>query len=114
MGGWPVRLPLYAAGLATGGAFSVLFTSGALPYVLGAALLGLLVGSAGAYRFVLLFPSAALYTLVAVYGLPPLRLSGWKGLLERAGQDFYVAAQVTYANTVRSTCILVCSSSSFP
>ena len=43
VGGWPVRLPLYAAGLATGGAFSVLFTSGALPYVLGAALLGLLV-----------------------------------------------------------------------
>jgi transglutaminase-like putative cysteine protease len=97
---WKVRLPLYAAGLATGGAFSVLFTSGALPYVLGAALLGLLVGSAGAYRFVLLFPAAALYTLVAVYGLPPLSLSGWNGLLERAGQDFYVAAQVTYANTV--------------
>ena len=100
VGGWPVRLPLYAAGLATGGAFSVLFTSGALPYVLGAALLGLLVGSAGAYRFVLLFPAAALYTLVAVYRLPPLSLSGWKGLLERAGQDFYVAAQVTYVNTV--------------
>jgi transglutaminase-like putative cysteine protease len=100
VGSWKVRLPLYAAGLATGGAFSVLFTSGALPYVLGAALLGLLVGSAGAYRFVLLFPAAALYTLVAVYGLPPLSLSGWKGLLERAGQDFYVAAQVTYANTV--------------
>ena len=98
--GWPVRLPLYAAGLATGGAFSVLFTGGALPYVLGAALLGLLVGSAGAYRFVLLFPAAALYTLVAVYGLPPLSLSGWKGLLERIGQDFYIAAQVTYANTV--------------
>jgi len=100
VGGWPVRLPLYAAGLATGGAFSVLFTSGALPYMLGAALLGLLVGSAGAYRFVLLFPAAALYTLVAIYGLPPLSVSGWKGLLERAGQDFYVAAQVTYANTV--------------
>ena len=98
--GWPVRLPLYAAGLATGGAFSVLFTGGALPYVLGAALLGLLVGSAGAYRFVLLFPAAALYTLVVVYGLPPLSLSGWKGLLERVGQDFYIAAQVTYANTV--------------
>jgi transglutaminase-like putative cysteine protease len=98
--GWPVRLPLYAAGLATGGAFSVLFTGGALPYVLGAALLGLLVGSAGAYRFVLLFPAAALYTLVAVYGLPPLSLSGWKGLLERVGQDLYIAAQVTYANTV--------------
>jgi transglutaminase-like putative cysteine protease len=100
VGGWKVRLPLYVAGLATGGAFSVLFTSGALPYVLGAALLGLLVGSAEAFRFVLLFPAAALYTLVAVYGLPPLSLSGWKGLLERAGQDFYVAAQVTYANTV--------------
>ena len=47
MGSWKVRLSLYAAGLATGGAFSVLFTGGALPYVLGAALLGILVGSAG-------------------------------------------------------------------
>src|SRR5215208_463303 len=57
-------------------------------------------GVGGAYRFVLLFPAAALYTLVAVYGLLPLSLSGWKGLLERIGQDFYIAAQVTYANTV--------------
>ena len=100
MGSWKVRLPLYAAGLATGGAFSVLFTGGALPYVLGAALLGILVGSAGAYRFVLLFPAAALYTLVAVYGPPTLSLSDWKEILEKAGQDFYVAAQVTYTNTV--------------
>ena len=72
LGNWRVRLPLYAAGLATGGAFSVLFTGGALPYLLGAALVALLVGSAGAYRFILLFPAAALYLLVTLYGRPPL------------------------------------------
>ena len=43
MGGWKVRLPLYSAGLATGGAFGVLFTGGAMPYLLGAALVALLV-----------------------------------------------------------------------
>src|SRR5918994_5522200 len=80
VGGWKVRLPLYAAGLATGGAFCILFTGGALLYLLGAALVALVVGSAGAYRFLLLFPAAALYTLVAVYGRPPLSLSGWRRL----------------------------------
>jgi transglutaminase-like putative cysteine protease len=95
-----VRLPLYAAGLATGGAFGVLFSDGALPYMLGAALVGIFAGSAGAYRFVLLFPAAFLYTLVAVYGALPLRLSGWRTLLERAGQDIYEAAQISYVTPV--------------
>ena len=97
MGAWKVRLPLYTAGLAAGTAFSVLFTGGAIFYMLGAALVALLVGSAGTYRFILLFPAAALYTLVAVYRVLPLSLSGWKDLSERIGQDIYWAAQTTYA-----------------
>jgi transglutaminase-like putative cysteine protease len=97
MGGWKIRLPLYAAGLATGGAFGVLFTGGAMPYLLGAALVAILVGSAGIYRFVLLFPAAVLYALVALYGTPPLSLSGWRQLFERAGQDLYEAAAITNA-----------------
>ncbi len=100
MGALPVRLPLYAAGLATGGAFGVLFNGGAMPYLLGAALVAVFVGSAGAYRFVLLFPAAALYALVAVYGMPPLSLSGWRRLSERVGQDVYEAAAITYATPV--------------
>ena len=96
MVGWKVRLPLYAAGLATGGTFGVLFTGGAIPYLLGAALVALLVGSAGAYRFLLLFPVTALYALVAVYGMPPLGLSGWRRLIERVGQDVYEGVAVAY------------------
>ncbi|MDP8972770.1 MAG: DUF3488 and transglutaminase-like domain-containing protein [Actinomycetota bacterium] len=100
MGGWRVRLPLYAAGLATGGAFCVLFTGGAMLYLLGAALVALVVGSAGAYRFLLLFPAAALYTIVAVYGTPPLSLSGWRWLFERVGQDVYEGVAIAYATPV--------------
>ena len=100
MGEWKVRLPLYAAGLATGGAFSALFVGGALPYLLGAALVALLVGSAGAYRFALLFPAIALYGLVALYGRPPLSLGGWRQLLERIGQDVYEAAGIMYVNPI--------------
>jgi transglutaminase-like putative cysteine protease len=97
---WKVRLPLYAAGLATGGAFSVLFVGGALPYLLGAALVALLVGSAGAYRFALLFPAIALYGLLAPYGRPPLSLRGWRRLLERVGQDVYEAVGIMYVNPI--------------
>ena len=101
MGGWSVRLPLYVAGLAAGAAFDVVFTGGAaLPYLIGASLVALLVGSAGAYRFVLLLPVAALYTLVAVYGRPPLGLSGWEALFRQIGQDTQEAAQTTYVNPV--------------
>ena len=100
MGGWRVRPPLYAAGLATGGAFCVLFTGGAMLYLLGAALVALVVGSAGAYRFLLLFPAAALYTIVAVYGTPPLSLSGWRRLFERVGQDVYEGMAIAYATPV--------------
>ncbi|CAN5264107.1 hypothetical protein BH24ACT19_BH24ACT19_13830 [soil metagenome] len=96
-----MRLPLYVAGLAAGAAFEVVFTGGtALPYLIGAALVALLVGSAGAYRFVLLLPVAALYTLVAVYGRPPLGPSGWEALFRQIGQDAQEAAQLTYVNPV--------------
>ena len=95
-----VRLPLYVAGLATGGAFSVLFTDGALPYLLGAALVALLVGSAGPYRFVFLLPATALYTLVAVYGPPPLTPVGWGSLVDQIAQDIRAAAEMAYTNPV--------------
>jgi transglutaminase-like putative cysteine protease len=97
---WRVRLPLYAAGLATGGAFGVLFTGEALPYMIWASLVAMLVGSAGAYRFVLLFPATALYTLLAVYGAPPLSFGGWRDLLEGTGYDVWEAAGIMYANPV--------------
>ena len=95
-----MRLPLYAAGLAAGGAFSVLFAGGALPYVLGAALVAMLVGSSGAYRFVLLFPVIALYVLFAVYKTLPLGLGSWWGLFERVGQDAYEATRLTYVSPI--------------
>ena len=98
--GWTVRVPLYIAALVTGAAFSVLFTGGAMPYLIGAAVVGMLVGSAGWYRFLLLFPAAAMYALVAVYGAPPLSPGGWRGLIERVGVDAYEAAGVMYANPV--------------
>ena len=82
-------------------AFEVVFSDGtALPYLIGAALVAILVGSAGIYRFVLLLPAAALYTLVAVYGRPPLSPSGWEALFWQIGQDTYEAAQITYVNPV--------------
>ncbi len=95
-----MRLPLYGAALATGGAFSVLFVGGVLPYLLGAALVALLVGSAGAYRFALLFPAVALYVLVTLYGVPPLTPKGWRRLLDRTGQDIYDAVGIMYANPI--------------
>ena len=95
-----LRLPLYAAGLATGGAFSVLFTGGALPYLLGAALVGILVGSGGAYRFVMLFPAAALYIVFGVYRSLPLSLGGWQRLFQEIGQDVYEATTLMYANPI--------------
>ncbi len=104
VGGWSVRLPLYVAGLAAGAAFDVVFTGGAaVPYLIGASLVALLVGSAGAYRFVLLMPVASLYTVFAVYGWPPLGPNGWEALFRQIGQDVDEAAQITYANPVPYT-----------
>ena len=100
MGGWTVRAPLYVAGLAAGAAFSVLFAGGAMAYVLGAAIVALIVGSAGAWRFPLILPAAALYTILAVYGLPPLSFGGWQSLVGRIGLDVWNAMGTMYANPI--------------
>ena len=99
MSGLGTRLWLYGAALATGSAFSILFTGetydGAdgdfgslsvvaiiaghkalLPFLLAAGVAAL-VGSAGRWRFVLLFPAIVAYTLVAVYGKDLFAVSGW-------------------------------------
>jgi transglutaminase-like putative cysteine protease len=109
------RLLLYAAALVTGAAFGIIFTGktlegapdpaalpgGASVVMIGAALVAMLVGSAGRWRFVLVFPAAALYVLLAVYGWPPLfSLSGWRALFATIGQDLYSAAGVMYAEPV--------------
>jgi transglutaminase-like putative cysteine protease len=112
-----IRVPLYVAALATGGAFAIVFTGdvyvwfepssivaiggGAFWAMLLAALVAALVGSAGRYRFVLLFPATVLYTLFATYGMPPLfSLSGWRDLFYRTGGDVYEAFAIMYAEPV--------------
>ena len=100
MGSWTVRAPLYVAGLAAGAAFSVLFAGGATAYVVGAAIVAMLVGSAGRWRFPLLLPAAALYTLLVVYGTPPLSFGGWETLVGRIGFDVWNAMGIMYANPI--------------
>lgn len=100
MNGWDVRVPLYAAGLAAGTAFSVLFAGGATGYVVGAAIVALLVGSSGAWRFLLILPAASLYTLLAVYGMPPLSFGGWQRLVSQIGLDVWNAMGIMYANPI--------------
>ena len=118
-----VRIWLYVAALATAGAFSILFTGETfdgddagfgrfsvmaivagyksfLPFFL-AAVVAAAVGSAGRYRLVLLVPAAAVYTVLAVYGLPPVfSPSKWKEFGFRIGNDVYGAANVLYAEPV--------------
>ena len=118
-----VRIWLYAAALATGGAFSILFTGetfdGAdggfgsysvvaiiagyrafMPFFLAAAVAAA-VGSAGRYRLVLFVPVAALYTVLAVYGVPPVfSPSKWKEFGFRIGNDVIAAANVMYAEPI--------------
>jgi len=115
-GAW-TRVPLYAAALATGGAFAILFTGdffawfppssivaaggGAFWAMVLAALVAALVGSAGRYRFVLLFPVTVLYTFFAVYGWPPLfSLGGWRDLFFRVAADVYQALGIMYNEPV--------------
>jgi transglutaminase-like putative cysteine protease len=117
VGGARVRIPLYAAALATGGAFAILFTGdiyvwfnrssivwtagGAFWAMILATLVAALVGSAGRYRFVLLFPAIVVYTQLAVYGWPPLfSLSGWRDLSFSIAADIYEAAGVMYLEPV--------------
>lgn len=90
MSGLWARLSLYAAALATGGSFAVMFegNSGeALLILLGATLAAILAGSAGRYRFLITPPVIAAYTLAAVYGPPPLTPGRWKGLLGAVPND---------------------------
>jgi transglutaminase-like putative cysteine protease len=117
------RWCLYGAALATGGAFSILFTgetyrggdggfgdlsvvaiiagNTALVPLLLAAAVAMLVGSAGRWRFLLILPATIVFTIVAVYGLdlfPHLfSLSGWREIWWVLGGDFYEAANIMYA-----------------
>jgi transglutaminase-like putative cysteine protease len=120
--GLGTRLWLYGAALATGSAFSILFTGetydGAdggfgslsvvaiiaghkalLPFLLAAGVAAL-VGSAGRWRFVLLFPAIVAYTLVAVYGKDLFAVSGWQGLFRLVEGDVYNAANTMYAQPI--------------
>jgi transglutaminase-like putative cysteine protease len=113
---------LYGAALATGSAFSILFTGetydGAdggfgsfsvvtiiaghkalLPMLLAAAVAAL-VGSAGRWRFVLLLPAVAAYTLVAVYGTDLFKVSGWQEFIGVIAGDVYNAANIMYAQPI--------------
>ena len=121
MGGLIVRSSLWAAALATGAAFAILFTGefpsappgdfgnysivalggGTFWAMFGAALAALIVGSSGRYRFVLLFPVTTLYTVLAVYGRPPLfSLSDWREFLLGIGADVYEGAGIMYAEPI--------------
>jgi transglutaminase-like putative cysteine protease len=120
--GLGTRLWIYGAALATGSAFSILFTGetydGAdggfgslsvvaiiaghkalLPFLLAAGVAAL-VGSAGRWRFVLLFPTIVVYTLVAVYGKDLFAVSGWQGLFQLVEGDVYNAANTMYAQPI--------------
>jgi len=113
---------LYGAALATGSAFSILFTGetydgadggfGALsvvtviaghkallPFLLAAAVAAL-VGSAGRWRFVLLLPAIAAYTLVAVYGTDLFSVSGWQEFFGVIWGDVYGAANTMYVQPI--------------
>jgi transglutaminase-like putative cysteine protease len=122
MSGLGTRLWLYGAALATGSAFSILFTGetydgadggfGALsvvtviaghkallPFLLAAAVAAL-VGSAGRWRFVLLLPAIAAYTLVAVYGTHLFSVSGWQEFFGVIWGDVYGAANTMYVQPI--------------
>jgi transglutaminase-like putative cysteine protease len=122
MSGLGTRLWLYGAALATGSAFSILFTGetydgadggfGALsvvtviaghkallPFLLAAAVAAL-VGSAGRWRFVLLLPAIAAYTLVAVYGTDLFSVSGWQEFFGVIWGDVYGAANTMYVQPI--------------
>ena len=118
-----MRYWLYATVLVAGSAFSILFTGDLyaesntgfgdlsvvsiiagerafLPLLLAAAV-GALVGSAGRWRFVLLVPAGALYTVLAVYGMPPVFSPGeWREFGYRIGNDVIGAANIMYAEPV--------------
>jgi transglutaminase-like putative cysteine protease len=111
MGGVWVRVWLYLVVLSAGLTFSVVFTgevagsssdsSGrAFVIMLGATVLAMAVGSAGKYRFVLIPPATVLYTMVVIYGFPPVTISGWRSLFFEVGVDVYEAGNTMYLEPV--------------
>ena len=116
MRGFWVRVWLYLAALTTGASFCILFSGetpdgfassspmlglGAFGVMLGAALVAVIVGSAGRFRFVLIFPAAAVYSLLAVYGrIPFFSLSGWRRLFLQVGEDAFAGANTMYAEPI--------------
>jgi transglutaminase-like putative cysteine protease len=122
MSGLGTRLWLYGAALATGSAFSILFTGetydgadggfGALSVItviaghkallpmFFAAAVAALVGSAGRWRFVLLLPAIAVYTVVAVYGADLFWVSSWQGIFTIIWGDIYGAANTMYVQPI--------------
>ena len=87
---------LYVAALSTGAAFGVLFSGGAIPTMLGAALVAIPLASAGGPRALILFPGAAAYAFLAAYGPAILSPSGWEELPATVGADAYAALGVLY------------------
>jgi transglutaminase-like putative cysteine protease len=68
--------------------------------MLFAAAVAALVGSAGKWRFVLLLPAIAAYTVVAVYGTDLFSVSGWQGLFAIIWGDVYGAANTMYVQPI--------------
>ena len=88
--------PLYAAAISTGAAFGVMFSGGAIPTMLGAALVAAALASTGGPRVLLLFPGAAAYALLAAYGPAVLSPAGWEELPSTVAGDAYAALGVLY------------------
>lgn len=102
-GGMASRLALWAAILAVGTAFGLLFegNGGAIAAkMLGAAVVGALVGSAGAYRFALMLPAALVYGVLVVYDAGALIPSGGNVLLDSLQRDVPQALATMYAQPV--------------
>ncbi len=96
-----MRLALYAAALAAGGSFGLLFEGGAALWMFGAAAVGADAGSAGRYRFALLPPRAAVYGVVVAYGPAALiPFGGWSGALSAAQRDVPGALGAMYVQPV--------------
>lgn len=102
-GGFAARLALWAAILAVGAAFGLLFegNGGAVAAkMLGAAVVGAFVGSAGAYRFAFMLPAALVYGALVVYGAGALIPTGGNVLLDSLPRDVPQALATMYAQPV--------------
>ncbi len=100
--GTAARIALYTAVVMTGLTFSVLFESGeGVSWLFfGAALAALCTASTGRHRFALLAPAIILYTLLVIYGLPPVSIGGWQSLFLEVRNDVYQAAEIMYLQPV--------------